>query len=102
MPVPQWRAPSADRTFHHILSGTIYPSGLCLVPARRLLILAKCADRRRQIKGAGLGLTITKRLVEELKGTIEVFSEVGQGSRFVVTIPRYAIVGSDDGRHNRF
>ena len=40
-----------------------------------------------QIKGAGLGLAITKRLVEELKGTIEVFSEIGQGSRFVVTIP---------------
>jgi signal transduction histidine kinase len=40
------------------------------------------------IKGAGLGLAITKRLVEELKGTIEVFSEVGQGSRFVVTIPK--------------
>jgi signal transduction histidine kinase len=40
-----------------------------------------------EIKGAGLGLAITKRLVEELKGTIEVFSEIGQGSRFVVTIP---------------
>jgi signal transduction histidine kinase len=38
-------------------------------------------------KGAGLGLAITKRLVEELKGTIEVVSEIGQGSRFVVTIP---------------
>ena len=40
------------------------------------------------IKGAGLGLAITKRLVEELKGAIEVCSEVGQGSRFVVTLPK--------------
>ena len=40
------------------------------------------------IKGAGLGLAITKRLVEELKGTIEVFSEVGHGSQFVVSMPR--------------
>jgi signal transduction histidine kinase len=41
-----------------------------------------------EIKGAGLGLAITKRLVQELKGKIEVFSEVGHGSQFVVTMPR--------------
>jgi signal transduction histidine kinase len=40
------------------------------------------------MKGTGLGLAITKRLVEELNGSIEVFSEVGQGSRFVVTLPK--------------
>jgi signal transduction histidine kinase len=40
------------------------------------------------IKGAGLGLAITKRLVDELKGKIEVFSEIGKGSRFVLTFPR--------------
>jgi signal transduction histidine kinase len=41
-----------------------------------------------QIAGRGLGLTITKHLVEELKGAIEVTSEVGRGTRFVVTLPR--------------
>ncbi|MBV9643876.1 MAG: HAMP domain-containing histidine kinase [Verrucomicrobia bacterium] len=40
------------------------------------------------IKGSGLGLAITKRLVEELKGSIEVFSKVAHGSRFMVTIPK--------------
>ena len=40
------------------------------------------------IKGTGLGLAITKRLVEELAGNIQVFSEVGEGSRFVVTLPK--------------
>ena len=39
------------------------------------------------MRGTGLGLAITKRLVEELKGSIEVSSEVGRGSRFVVTVP---------------
>jgi len=47
----------------------------------------KRVSSSEDIKGAGLGLAITKRLVEELKGTIEVFSRVGQGSRFVVTLP---------------
>jgi signal transduction histidine kinase len=40
------------------------------------------------IKGSGLGLAITKRLVDELKGKIEVFSEIGKGSRFVLTLPK--------------
>jgi signal transduction histidine kinase len=44
-----------------------------------------------EIKGSGLGLAITKRLVEQLKGSIEVSSEVGHGSRFVVTIPKYGV-----------
>jgi signal transduction histidine kinase len=39
-------------------------------------------------KGTGLGLAITKRLVEELQGKIEVFSEIGEGSRFVLTFPK--------------
>ena len=41
-----------------------------------------------EIAGRGLGLTITKHLVEELKGAIEVTSEVGRGTRFVVTLPK--------------
>ena len=39
-------------------------------------------------KGTGLGLAITKRLVDNLKGTIEVSSEVGKGTRFVLTFPK--------------
>ena len=39
-------------------------------------------------KGTELGLAITKRLVDELKGKIEVFSEVGEGSKFVLTLPK--------------
>ncbi len=38
-------------------------------------------------KGAGLGLTLTKALVEQLGGAISVSSELGQGSRFSFTLP---------------
>ena len=43
--------------------------------------------RRRE--GAGLGLTITRELVECLEGTIRVRSEQGAGSEFEVQLPRY-------------
>lgn len=37
--------------------------------------------------GNGIGLTLTKQLVEILDGTIEVKSEEGKGSEFTVTLP---------------
>ncbi len=43
--------------------------------------------------GTGLGLPITKKLVEGHGGTIEVVSEPGQGAEFVLTIPKRAQTG---------
>ena len=43
----------------------------------------------RSYEGSGLGLTITRRLIELVGGTIEVDSEKGKGSTFTVLLPRY-------------
>ncbi len=38
-------------------------------------------------KGTGLGLLVTKKLIEEHHGTIDVMSRLNQGTTFVVTLP---------------
>ena len=38
-------------------------------------------------KGIGLGLSISKRIVEAHKGYISFETEVGKGTTFAVTIP---------------
>ena len=38
-------------------------------------------------QGSGLGLAITKKVVELMNGTIDVISEEGRGSEFIITLP---------------
>ena len=44
-------------------------------------------SRTRSKEGSGLGLSIVKRIVELHKGEINVESELGQGSTFIVSLP---------------
>jgi CheY-like chemotaxis protein len=57
--------------------------------------IGKIFDRFTQVEsnsisraeGAGLGLSIVKAYVDILGGTIQVFSQLGKGSKFIFTIP---------------
>ena len=66
-------------------------TGIGIAPDKQQLLfqpftqLGQSSNRR--FDGTGLGLVITKRLVEMLGGTIGVDSQIGKGSRFWFTLP---------------
>ncbi|MEI9947955.1 MAG: DAHL domain-containing protein [Pseudomonadota bacterium] len=46
------------------------------------------ASNADQIKGSGLGLAVVKKALDVQNGTVEVQSELGRGTKFVVHVPR--------------
>ncbi|MGI6021276.1 MAG: ATP-binding protein [Lachnospiraceae bacterium] len=49
-----------------------------------------------RLNGTGLGMPIVKKLVELMKGTINVTSKVGKGTVITVTIPHKIVVDADE------
>jgi signal transduction histidine kinase len=45
-------------------------------------------SRNRSTGGVGIGLAITKALIEAHEGSIEVESKLGEGTEFIITLPR--------------
>jgi signal transduction histidine kinase len=69
----------------------VYDTG-CGIPADRLgKVFEDFVTTKR--RGLGLGLAISKKIVEQLGGQISVASEVGKGTTFVLEFPRTS--GSD-------
>lgn len=45
------------------------------------------ADQITDISGRGVGMDVVKKAIEKLKGKVEIFSQEGKGSRFVMRVP---------------
>lgn len=58
------------------------------IPQEKLgVIFERFEKADSYIQGAGLGLSICKSIIEQMNGTIEVASVLGEGSTFTVTFP---------------
>jgi len=64
----------------------IYDTGCGIPPDRLGKIFEDFVTTKR--RGLGLGLAISKKIVEQLGGTIAVASEVGKGTTFVLEFPK--------------
>ena len=79
---------AATEVHHDRVLVKIYDTG-CGIPADRLhAIFEDFVTTKR--RGLGLGLAISKKIIEQLGGRISVASEVGKGTTFVLDFPRAA------------
>jgi PAS domain S-box-containing protein len=73
------------------LDFTVWDSGIGIAPADMDKLFSPFVqlDSRlsREFEGSGLGLTLVQLLAQLHEGSVRVESEVGRGSRFIVSIP---------------
>jgi PAS domain S-box-containing protein len=76
---------------------TVRDHGIGIDPAQQARIFDRFerAVSPRNYGGFGLGLWITRNIVEELGGQIDLHSQPGAGASFAVTLPRAAEVKAD-------
>lgn len=93
----------ASSTEKIVSVGMVYDEGILRITVSDTGPGVDEAERRQlfekgystKVGNRGLGLFLVQQSLERMGGTIEVFSEVGQGTRFVVQIP-YQIEGEQN------
>lgn len=90
-------SPKSDEVYVSLLSNdnsvsvSIRDTGIGLSPESQKKIFTRFyrADGVNNISGLGLGLYLTKEIIERHHGNIKVESELGQGANFIFTLPLY-------------
>ncbi len=76
---------------HYELTLMVKDTGIGIPRKQQKLIFSAFQQREvqnsRRYEGSGLGLSITKKLVESMNGSIHLESRIGQGSKFTITLP---------------
>ncbi|RTQ47574.1 PAS domain S-box protein [Hymenobacter gummosus] len=67
----------------------VQDNGLGIDLARQTELFGMFRRYHTHVEGAGVGLYMVKRMVEHVGGRIEVHSQIGQGSTFIVRFPRH-------------
>jgi signal transduction histidine kinase len=83
-PVVVLRCHSTDTTI--ILE--VQDNGLGLDPAQQTRLFGMFERLHDHVDGSGVGLYMVKKIVDNVRGTITVRSELGVGSTFIITLPR--------------
>lgn len=63
-------------------------SGPGISPEEQTMLFERFRQGKHKHSGSGLGLHLSRRIVEAHQGTIEVKSQLGQGSLFIVRLPQ--------------
>lgn len=78
----------ANSSEQGVINLKIVDTGQGISPEQQATLFERFRPGSHKRSGSGLGLYLSRRIVEAHKGTIKVNSQLGQGSVFTVSLPR--------------
>jgi two-component system sensor histidine kinase/response regulator len=69
----------------------VQDTGYGISPEDQAILFERFRQGKNKRAGSGLGLHLSRRIVESHNGTIDVFSELNQGSVFTVKLPKGSV-----------